>query len=455
MTLQSSYMYVYVYVSLILLLDVFIIVDCTPFDRNLNMNINLKQNPFTRVSNEYTLYEQQQTHYEAALYAYQKSDIQKSIRIFEYLSKNLGPKSTRYKYVVSNLGILYLKLGDTKTSIKWAKISLQFDETNVMSGFILGINLFNAKQLYDAFMSFREIKDLKIPLRKEFDTQIQYNLGVTLYNLGGNGNEFIEKAIEQMGIHIDPETKLRYHNAKLGIESVDYGPVDFRLYASDGSFDSLPFAPLSPNNHNEKYRNVASPDVVLSPPSPPLPLLRYYFEHDENENGPSSAPIPYAHQIPKHMDHQEDYFTPKYHQRVPTHGNTDINSPNINAHNRMRVKSPLSPDSRYPAMTKSTNVNADANNQNSRDNQNSMNSNNPHTSTKQHYGVLTPPLPPCPQRPSFAHTRRAKVVTNDDDDYNDYNDGIQSTPSTPFTPFSQQSIKKGKRPLLNRFHSQY
>jgi hypothetical protein len=282
--------------------------------------------PSIQSANVYTLAEQQATHYDAALEADNVCDVKKSIRIFEYLTQNMGTRHPAYPYTVCNLGILYTKQGDSANGIKYGNIALKFDVTNMMAAFILGYNLYYQKQLYDSFMVFRGIKDVKTKMRSQYDAVISYNLGICLYKLGGKGGDVhFQNALESIGLQIKQNSNSinasrfqKYSMARRaeGVRhTIDMGPLEgYHLFSITGDI----------NTHLvEDDQQVQSPRIEITPSDVSVAtnsaedvqdILQYYFTSSDEQDHPTSAPLPPPHKIGKHIDHFEDYFShqPRY-----------------------------------------------------------------------------------------------------------------------------------------------
>ena len=262
---------------------------------------------FANKKNIYSVEEQFQTHFDAALQAYQYNDPYKSIRIFEFLKNNLGDRHSAFKYSVCNLAILYHKLGSHEIAIKYAKEASQYDETNTMTGFILGFTLYHTKQLYKSFMAFRDIRATRNPLYLQYAAEIDFNIAITFYKLGGEADIHFQNALDRIGIFnpdVLQKAKYKKYQTAKAAKGIDYhiekGPLEeIRLFNMKGQLDPLPIKAIEP---------IRSPNIVLSPPSP---LLSYYFT-DPKDLAPSSVPLPPAHKIPQYMDHQMDYFSPSH-----------------------------------------------------------------------------------------------------------------------------------------------
>lgn len=259
----------------------------------------------------YTSEEQQNTHFDAALAAYHSNHIDKAIKIFEYLQKDIKPSSSRYPSAVWNLALLYHDKNHLSKSIQWAEITSKFETTSFLGGFLLASLLFSkgSSEYYNSFMAFRSIKVTKQSILPEFENNIlaiiDYNIAIILYKMG---------AVAAADAHFDegmakikdiPHTLQQFKKAKSmkGVEhTIDTSPISlFRLLKITGESDIKRTEPLK----RQTSESVSNEDHILA----------YYF------NAPA---IPSPHQLSNHYDHHSDYFSHK-----PAQWSPKITSPNI------------------------------------------------------------------------------------------------------------------------------
>lgn len=312
------------------------------------LSISTTTNPFEK--RKYTLLDQEETHYSCALDAYRQNDVWKSLRIFEYLSTSVNKNSEKYQYIIYNLAFLFFKLDRITDGIKWCKVAISYPNINLLSAFLLGRYLYQCNSLYDSFIVFRDIRETKTSMYHKYEPVIQYNMAILLSKLGGNGDVHFEQAIQKIGLQSPNHErfqKYRQAQSAKGLQfRIENGPLDeIALIKSNGDKDILPILPLDIDKIKGKQkqkemqspRSPRSPNIILTSPS--STSLAYYFT-DPSELGPMTAPLPYAHQIPNHIDHyhggvQEDYFTQKPHP-----------SPTSNIIDHQSL---LLADSRYPS----------------------------------------------------------------------------------------------------------
>jgi hypothetical protein len=282
--------------------------------------------------NTYTVEEQQTTHFEAALTAYHRNDVDKAIRIFEYLQREIKPSSIKHPFVVWNLALLYHDKEQFSKAIQWAEITSKYEITSFVGGFLLACLLFfkGKTEHYNSFMAFRSIKitnksilpDMQIEdpsegetLGRTVESIVDYNIAVILYKMG---------AVAAADTHVDEvmnkirnvPTKFQLFKkvkAMKGIDhAIDTSPIsDFRLLTISGEIDVKRTEPLHPQRKPKKQERE---DATLDHDSDHI--LAYYFENAPSASSTSRhvSPrplIPSPHQLSNHYDHHMDYFSHK------------------------------------------------------------------------------------------------------------------------------------------------
>lgn len=282
-----------------------------------------------------TIYDEQeqvQTHYDAALTAYHYNDHNKAIRIFEYLEKRLKSSSLPYRFVVCNLALLYHAKHQYSKTNYWAEISNKFEETNFVSGFLLGSLLYlkGSSELYNSFMAYRNIqissrtKLLPHQTKNLVEATINFNMAMILYKLGAvtTANLNLEQAISKLDPKKYSDTVNYYKMARAtqGIQlAIDTKMIDhFRLFQSNGELEVPITKPLSLNKQHPEEQD----DQNINSVNDERHILAYYFEDSmigSPNQGPFSVPTPPPHQLSNHYDHNMDYFSHK--PRVPHRSN--------------------------------------------------------------------------------------------------------------------------------------
>jgi len=300
----------------------------------------MQDQPFVRdlhrQRNIYTVEEQSETHFNEAIRAYQHNDIEKSIRIFEFLSEK-DPVEPHHPLINTNLALLYHQKKNFPKTHHYARLVAEHDKTNLVGNFLLANCLYIVKnELYNAFMAFRNIGQLKYTLhaKEQYDVLvleciIEYNMALILYKLGGvqAAETHLESAIQRIRFVIDKKTEeinlfhllTRFQQVKRsqGIgHTLDLTPMNyFRLFTYDGQLAELPTKPLriikqeSPIPVELRLTYYFGEEQVS-----PDPISKYYFTDDNLKVG--SVPLPPAHKIAYHMDHQLDYFSPSHFHKT-------------------------------------------------------------------------------------------------------------------------------------------
>lgn len=250
----------------------------------------------------YDLAEQRKTHFDAAIYAFQHNLWSKAVGIFSYIafSCSLQTQDPLYHSVTANLAILQFSRQNHEESLQWSKCCQQ-GHTDILCRFYTGVNLFLLKEYYSAFMVFRHISIATTDKCAKYTPTLSFNMGILLYKMGGNGNEYLAEAITQLKQTPHWHSKItKYENAKRfrGIDhTIEWGPVqqnEITLFDIDANWNCIAIKEIQPL---QIERPLASPSSSDN-------LLDYYFMTEQEKDS-----FPSPHQISDKIDHHQDYFS--------------------------------------------------------------------------------------------------------------------------------------------------
>jgi len=250
----------------------------------------------------YDLAERRKTHLDAAIYAFQHNIWSKAVGIFSYiaLSCSLQTQDPLYHSVTANLAMLQFSRQNHEESLRWSKCCQQ-GHTDILCRFYTGVNLFLLKEYYSAFMVFRHISIATTDKYAKYTPTLSFNMGIILYKMGGNGNEYLAEAITQLKQTSHWHSKItKYENAKRfrGIDhTIEWGVVQqeqITLFDIDANRNCIAIQEIQPL---QIERPLASPSSSDN-------LLDYYFMTEQERDS-----FPSPHQISNTIDHHQDYFS--------------------------------------------------------------------------------------------------------------------------------------------------
>lgn len=300
-------------------------------------NYNL---PFTIYvnANKYTLVEQQQDHFQVALRSYQGNDDLKSIRIFEFLSTTIRPKtSLPCLFSILNLAIIHFERQEWGESLRWSK-QCQSQATDILCRFYTAVNLFLLRDYMSSFMVYRHITIPKRSQYEQYNPTIKYNMGIILYKIGAGGDEYFEEALKRIGLPTSEALKqqqTKYKTAKQtqGIDfTIEWGPVieqSNTVFTWNGDRDCARIIPLNIQNiqniqNTQNTQNRVNREIEED-------ILSYYFMPDSK-----TTDFPLPHQLAKHFDQNQDTFTQS--ERVPK---IVVSMPRIDENHHAPYSAPL------------------------------------------------------------------------------------------------------------------